>query len=126
MANKNVTRAKSKKDAGLDAVYEGVMNCRPIVPPEEMEALADLVFSKEKVIRAWRCAALIGSKDGAFFRELSTDEDKAQTLAPIVGALKDAATLMRVMAEIMDSASTRIVIAGCNHEKFNDWAKEAA
>ena len=108
-------------DDELNALYEGVMSCQPLVPPEEMEALADLVFSKDKLIRAWRCAALFGSKDGKFFRELANDATKAQALAPVVGALKDTASLMRVMAEIMDGTSTRIAIAGCNHDDFSKW-----
>ena len=86
-----------------------------------MEQWADLVFSKERVIRNWRLAALIASKDGAFFRELADDAGKAESLAPVVGTLNDAAELLRVMARIMDAVSTRIAVAGCNHPGFNEW-----
>ncbi len=108
-------------DAELSALYEGVMSCQPFVPPGEMEDIANLVFSKERVIRNWRLAALIGSKDGEFFRELASDANKAQSLAPAVRPLMDAAMLLHSMAEIMTIVSDRIMVAGCNHDRFNEW-----
>ena len=120
MATENVNHG-SEAGEDLDKVYQDVLCCQPIVLPSEMEALADLVFSKERVIRSWRLAALVGSKDGEFFQELANDADKAKALAPTVDALRDAAGVLRSMAEVMESVSCRIMVAGCNHEHFNEW-----
>lgn len=110
----------------VDALYESVMSCAPVVSPEDVERYADLVFSKEHVIRAWRAAAFFGSKGGEFYKELSNDKEKARAAAPIVEPLKHTAKLIRDMADIMDSVSARISVAGCNHRDFDKWAKEAS
>ena len=119
VAKKRTTR--KSKDSELDALYEGVMTCKPVVDPADMEELADRVFSKGHLIRAWRMAALVGSKDGAFFKGLSTESDQAKALAAFVDPMRSTAELLRCMAKIMDCISTRIVVAGCNHEQFNEW-----
>lgn len=127
MAIENVSQSTTgDDDVDLDQLYEKVMTCEPLIAPAAMDQLADLVFSKERVIHNWRMAALIASKDGAFFKEMASDPDKAKALAPIVGALDDAAELLRSMAEIMTSVSIRIGVAGCAHEDFNKWTEEAA
>lgn len=110
-------------DHELDALYEQVMQCEPAVPPHDMEMLADLVRNNERVGRQWRLTALLASKGGAFFRELSEDSDQAKALAPTVELLRDFAGLLRTMADLADCASSRVMVAGCNHEQFNEWAQ---
>ena len=113
-------------DIDVDQLYEQVLICEPAIPTEEVDRLADMVFSKEKVIRQWRFTALMASKDGAFFRELSESEGQAKTFAPIVGVLRDFAQTLKGMADLAECVATRIAVAGCNHEKFNIWMKEEA
>lgn len=108
-------------DEEADAIFNQVMTCEPAVPHDELESLANLVFSKERVVRSWRAAALLGSKDGTFFKELSTDEEQAKVFAAVVDPLRNTAKLLRGMAELMDCVSTRIMVAGCNHQHFNAW-----
>ena len=124
MANANVNHGADGNDEDMEKIYQDVLHCQPLLPPGEMEAMADLVFSKERVIRVWRFAALVGSKDGEFFRELASDAETAKVFAPTVGVLSDAATLLRDFAQIMESAACRIMVAGCNHEHFNKWAQD--
>lgn len=126
MATENVSHGAGSESEDLERIYQDVLCCQPIVPPSEMEALADLVFSKERLIRNWRLAALVGSKDGEFFRELASDADKAKALAPTVDVLRNAAELLRGMAQVMESVSCRIMVAGCNHEHFNEWMEAEA
>lgn len=123
MANANVNHSADGNDEDMEKIYQDVLHCHPLVPLGEMEALADLVFSKERVVTTWRLAALVGSKDGEFFRELASDAEMAKALAPTVDALSNAATLLRDVAQIMEGAACRIMVAGCNHEDFNKWAQ---
>lgn len=120
MATKKTTTHELTDD-DADAIFNQVMTCEPAVPKDKLEDLANLVFSKERVIRNWRLAALLGSKDGTFFKELSTDEEQAKALAAAVDPLRDAAQLLRGMAEIMDCVSARVMVAGCNHRDSNAW-----
>lgn len=115
---------KTVNDDRLEALYQGVMTCEPVIPVDLQDEVADLVFSKERMIRAWRLAAFLGTKDGSFFKELSTDATMAQTFAPVLGALEDTAELLREMASIMDCVGTRVAVAGCNHQKFEEWKNE--
>ena len=71
-------------------------------------------------------AALLATKDGAFFKELATDPEQAKALAPTVSALQDFAERMRGIAELAECAAARVMVAGCNHESFNAWAAEEA
>lgn len=113
-------------DPSIDQIYEQVLNCEFVIPPEDVDRMADMVFSKEKVIRQWRLTALLASKDGAFYRELSENEDQAKTFAPMVEVLNDFARTLRGMADLAECAAMRITVAGCNHEEFNTWMKEEA
>jgi len=115
MATKTVT------DRELDALYDSVMKCEPVIPPNEVDQVANLVFSKERVIRAWRAAALLGSKGGDFYREVAEKEDLARALAEGIAPIQCTAEVLREMAGIMDCVAARLLTAGCNHEHFNDW-----
>ncbi len=123
MANAKCKRASDKE---LDALYEQVLHCEPAIAPQDVERLADLVLSNERVGRNWRLTAVIAGKGGEFYRELADDAEKARTLAPVIESLRDFAKLLRQISELADSASARIMVAGCNHEHFPDWMKEPA
>lgn len=126
MANENVTQAThGDSDADLDLLYERVLTCESAIRLSDLEPLADMVMNQEKVGRQWRLTALLASKDGTFFKEVATDEGKAKALAPTVGLLSDFAALLRGMADLAECASGRLMIVGCNHEKFNEWMKAA-
>ena len=113
-------------DEQLGQLYEQVITCESAIPQNELEPLADLVGNNERVGRQWRLTALLASKDGAFFREVAENEEKAKALAPTIELLTDFAGLMRTMAELAECASSRLLVAGCNHENFNDWMSETA
>jgi hypothetical protein len=122
MADGNVTNRESE----LDQLFEQVMTCESAIPPSELEPLADLIRNQERVGRQWRLTALLASKNGEFFREVANDEEQARVLAATIGPLEDFSKLLRAMADLADCASSRLMVAGCNHEDFNDWVKEAA
>ncbi|CAH0354080.1 hypothetical protein [Aquabacterium sp. CECT 9606] len=103
-------------------LYEQVMKCNALIKEDEVDQIADLVLSKELVIRAWRMAAWLAAKDGIFYQELSTDASKASALVPAIGAMQETAERLRGMAEIMESVSARVAVAGCNHEQFREWS----
>jgi hypothetical protein len=118
--------ANSTGDNELDALYEQVLHCEPAIAPQDVERLADLALNQEQVGRNWRLTALIAGKGGEFYRELAEDAGKAEALAPVTETLRDFARLLRQVADLADSASARIMVAGCNHEQFLDWVKEPA
>jgi hypothetical protein len=122
MANTNST---DRSAAELDALYESVLHCRPVIREDEAHRLADLVFDKEHIVREWRLTALLASKGGAFYKELSEDSEKAQALAPAVEPLIGFAKLLRDMANFADCVSARVMTAGCNHDRFVDWMAES-
>ena len=123
MAKKKSTNPDDHND--LDAIYAGVMNCESAIPVNEMARLADLVMNQERVGRSWRLTALLASKGGEFFRDVAEDAAKAQALAAAVGPLNDFEKLLRMMADLAGCVSARLLVAGCNHEKFNEWAGSA-
>lgn len=110
----------------LDALYEKVMNCEPALAPDELDRVADMAMDQEATGRPWRLAALLATKDGAFFKDLANDPEKARTLAPTVSILQDFAERMRGVAELAECAAARVMVAGCSHENFNAWAAEEA
>lgn len=122
----NTTQNATNDVEELEAIYKGVLNCESAIPPEELDLLADMVRDNEIVGRPWRLTALIASKDGAFFKELSESEEKAKALAPTVDALRAFSDRLQGMAKLADCAASRIMVAGCNHEDFIEWMKEPA
>ena len=110
----------------VDELYEQVMTCEPALPTEDLDRAADMVRSNEFIGRPWRLTALLATKDGAFFRELSEREDQAKALAPAIEPLRDFAKTLRTMADLAECVSARVLVAGCNHKDFNKWADEAA
>lgn len=121
MATNTVTQHEAEE---LDRLYEQVMTCEPVIPKDQVDALADMVFNKELFIRQWRLTAVLAGEGGAFYADLAEDEKKAKALAPLVGVLGDFAKNLRGMAEIAESVSARIMVAGCNHENFLTWAED--
>ena len=117
--------AYHKDDDDLDTLYEGVMNCEPAIPPADMERVADLVRDNARIGRSWRLTALLASKDGAFYRGVADDAELAQAFAATIGPLQDFAKTLRTVADLADTAHARILVAGCNHEHFNDWVTAA-
>ena len=122
MADADFTR----DDKALDELYEQVLHCEPAIAPQDVELLADLVMNQERIGRNWRLTALIAGKGGEFYRELAENADHAQMFAPTTICLRDFARLLRHVADLADSVSARIMVAGCNHEHFNDWMNEPA
>lgn len=81
MAKKNVTRAKSKKTADLDAIYEGVMNCQPALMPSLVDEVADAILDNQQMGMPWRITAVLAGKDGEFFKQVANDAETAKTMA---------------------------------------------
>ena len=77
-------------------------------------------------VRPWRLAALLATKDGAFFNELANDPEKAKAFAPTASVLRGFAERMRMVAKLAECAAARVLVAGCNHEQFSTWATEEA
>lgn len=121
MANATVNQENDE----LDALYEQVMSCESAIPEAQLEPLSELVKSNEYVGRQWRLTAFLASKNGDFFHEVSVNAEQAEALAATIAPLRHFAVLMRQMADLADCASSRLLVAGCNHENFNDWVKEA-
>ena len=101
--------------------FDQVVTCEPALPPEDVKELADLVMDQERVGQQWRLTAVLASKEGEFFRDLSKDADKAQALAPTIDTLLAFAKLLRSVADLADCAAHRVLVAGCAHEHFNEW-----
>jgi len=126
MAKKNVTERTSDDGAELEAVYQGVLQCESAIHADDVEKLAAIVKNNQRMGIPWRLTAVIASKDGEFFRDVAENEETAKTLVPVIDLLSEFAELLRKVADLADCASTRLMVAGCNHEDFNKWMKEAA
>jgi hypothetical protein len=85
-----------------------------------------MVRDNECVGIPWRLTALITSKGGAFFKELSESEEQAKALAPTVDTLRAFSERLQMVAKLADTAASRIMVAGCNHENFNEWMEATA
>ncbi len=108
-----------------EAVFQQVMCCEPAIKPEQVEKLADLVVSNEFVGRPWRLTAVLAGKNGAFFKNLSEDQKAARTFAQAIQPLSDFVDLCREMADLAECVKLRLAVAGCAHEQFVEWMKEA-
>lgn len=126
MAKKNVTRAKSKKTAELDAIYEGVMTCQPALLPSLVDEVAAAIKDNEQMGVPWRITAVLAGKDGEFFKQVANDAETAKTMATLMDGLTSFSKRLEQMKKLADTVTCRLLVAGCNHEKFNDWVKEAA
>jgi hypothetical protein len=113
-------------DDDMDAIFEQVMSCNPALPPDQLDEVANMVLDQALTGRPWRLAALLATKDGAFFKDLASNPESAQSLAPTVEILQAFAERMRGIAELAECAAARVMVAGCNHEQFNTWASEGA
>ena len=126
MAKKNVTRAKSKKTAELDAIYEGVITCQPALLPSLVDEVAAAIKDNEQMGVPWRITAVLAGKDGEFFKQVANDAETAKTMATLMDGLTSFSKRLEQMKKLADTVTCRLLVAGCNHEKFNDWVKEAA
>lgn len=125
MANKNVTRRKSKKDDKFDALYEGVMKCQPALLPSLLEEVASAVKDNEQMGIPWRITTVLATKDGEFFKQVAEDEETAKTMAAVIDGLHCFSKRLEQMKQLADTVTCRLVVAGCTHEKFNHWMKQA-
>ena len=116
------TVEQSASDEELDQIFETVMTCEPALTLDQSERFADSIADQEQFGRKWRLTAVLANKGGVFFRDLSKDQSMAQALAPTVGTLTDFAQFLRSAADLADSAACRVMVAGCAHEHFNEWA----
>ena len=108
-------------DGYADKLFEQVMTCAPALPPEQMEGVANLVMNQEVVGRQWRLTAFLASKGGEFYRELADDAAKAEVIVPAADLMRDFAKLLRSVADLADCVAARVMVAGCNHERCNEW-----
>ena len=125
MAKKNVTRGKSKKESELDALYAGVMTCQPALLPSLVEEVADAIRDNEQMGRPWRVTAVLAGKDGEFYKQVASDVETAKTMAPLIDVLTCFSKRLEAMKKLADSVTCRLLVAGCNHEDFNDWVQAA-
>lgn len=126
MAKKNVTEHATDDGAELEAIYQGVMQCASAIHADDVGKLADIVKNNERMGIPWRLTAIIASKDGEFFRDVSESKKTAKTFAPLIDQLRDFAKMLRMVADLADCASSRLMVAGSNHEKFIEWMKQEA
>jgi hypothetical protein len=111
MASENVHTELTDEDA--ERFFETVFACEPAIPPEDMNEVANLVFSKERVIRSWRLAAFLGSKGGDFYKNMSTEQ--AEALAAGMGPLQEFSKLAQTMSEMASSMAARATVACIFH-----------
>lgn len=105
-----------------ERIYESVMTCEPALAAQDVSLLADLVGNKPAICRPWRLTALLAGKSGEFYRELATSEPLAQAFAATPDCLRDFAARLREVADLADCVSARVMVAGCNHPRFDEWA----
>lgn len=107
-------------------IYDGVLTCQSAIPKTEIELLADVVRNNGRMGIPWRLTAFLAGQDGAFYREVAENEEKAKALAPNIGALQDFAAMLKKVSELANCVSMRLMVAGCNHENFNTWKNDPA
>lgn len=87
---------------------------------------AGAVKNNEQMGVPWRITAVLASKDGEFFKQVANDAETAKTMATLMDGLTSFSKRLEQMKQLADTVTCRLLVAGCNHEKFNDWVKEAA
>lgn len=104
-----------------EQLFKSVIASEPVLKEAELDDFAGLPANVEHFVRKWRCMAVLATKDGAFYQELSDDPSKAETFAPTVNMLHEFADLLREAAKMADCVSTRVMVAGCGHKDFVQW-----
>lgn len=100
-------------NAEADEIFQSVFACKPAIPESDLQEVADLVGNQERVIRAWRLAAFLGTKGGDFFKNMTADE--AATLAEAVEPLNQFSELMNSMSEVSKTVVARLSVACIFH-----------
>lgn len=100
-------------NAEADEIFQSVFACKPAIPEADLQEVADLVGNQERVIRAWRLAAFLGTKGGDFFKNMTADE--AATLAEAVEPLNQFSELMNSMSEVSKTVVARLSVACIFH-----------
>ena len=127
MANANVAQDSAHGGTSpdeLDALYQMVMDCEPLIHPSEQDALRNLAVDAGLTVRPWLFMAHGATRDGAFYKELAEDATRMRLLAPLSKCLEQFAERMRMVAELSDKVAMRIQVAGCNHIDFNAWCDD--
>ena len=102
------------------------MTCQPALLPSLVEKVADAIRDNEQMGVPWRITAVLAGKDGEFFKQVANDAETAKTMATLIDGLTSFSKRLEQMKQFADTVTCRLLVAGCNHEKFNDWMKEAA
>lgn len=128
MANANVAQTPAPVGGtspdDLEAIFQMVMDCEPLINPTEQEPLRDLAESADMTVRPWLFTAYVASQHGSFFQDISEDANSARLMAPMSNILEEFAGRMRLVAELAEKSALRIRLAGCSHPDFDAWREE--
>lgn len=127
MANANVAQSPApgvSSPAELEAIFQGLMSCEPLISEDVHDGLRDLAESPDMTVRPWLFMAYVANQGGAFFEEISEDADTARLMASMSKVLDEFAERMNMVADLAGKSALRIRLAGCNHPDFDKWREE--
>lgn len=117
----DMTKAEAEK-----ALFDAVMNKKPLLTSAESEALAARVESERYMLTPWRLVAEMATKDGAYWRELSQDQGKAEPVLSAVPGLEHFADILSEMAYLTRAMVQCARVAGRTHADAAKWLREGA
>lgn len=104
----------SLTDQQAQQVLDSVLSCTPLLSEREAHGLAQTLFGVAgDAAMVARVGLAMAEKDGAWFKSITQDRERATVAAADLEGLQSCAQLLREVADILDAARTRAAIALC-------------
>lgn len=106
-------------DAALEELYQSILVCKPLITDAECSRINELFMSNEFTGRSVRTALVVAEKSGEFFKDVATNKESGELFTEVIGPLHETAERLKALAELMNVAKTRLLVALCNHAEFD-------
>jgi len=98
----------------FDVLWKQFEDCPPVLTPEELEETSRMLFATEGV-RTVKAGLVMLTKSGRELLDiLHGDAEMVGVFEELAECVKDRAERLRFVAEILDTAQTRLALALCD------------
>lgn len=112
-------QAAAREDDEAERVFQAVLTSEPSITDEMVDTIETTAQAQEFSGRPRRLGLLIASKPGAWFKELSEDEELAAAIVEALPCLREHIARIRSLADLLGVAYTRATVAMCAHPGFD-------
>jgi hypothetical protein len=123
MAKSRGTQKRSERAALR--LFDKVMTCEPLMSREDAKELDRLMSGAGTWAVVRRIGLALASSGGDWFKQVSEDRHTAVVIAGQLEAVRACAAALRELAGVIDAGATRVEIALCNHEDFQQIMTES-